>query len=327
MQANRWLKQHSGLKGERLAQQVNQQPWNPSVRALTQLPAALKNLDTNLSWTSSLGDAYVNQPQDVLNAVQALRQQASEAGNLQSTSQERVTTQGETIVIQPANPQIVYVPTYNPWEAYGYPIAAYPGWDYVGGPYIERPGIFFGAGFGVGLFTGYGWGWNHWGADWRHHHVIYNHNTYINHSNTFVRRNTFYHGNTTTNNYGNTRNNSGNVRNNYGGSRPGGAAGVLRPSIVPRPYNAPHFSNGGRPGAFSGFNQGGTVQGYSTRGQTSLGGSGVGGSPRNSGAPNGGPPRGGGGSAPRGGSSGGGGSAPRGGSGGGGGSHSGGGHR
>ncbi|KAG8526079.1 uncharacterized protein KY384_000071 [Bacidia gigantensis] len=244
VQANRWLKDHSDLKGEQLAQEVNRQSWDPSVRALTQFPDVLANLDSNLSWTSSLGDAYVNQPQDVLNAVQDLRKKAEKSGSLKSNAQEKVTTQGQTIIIEPANPQVVYVPTYDPWLAYGYAIPVYPGWYPYGGLYVNRPGISFGIGFGVGAFLGFGWGWNHWGADWHHNTIIYNHNTYINRSNT---NNTTF--------------------NHYGGYRPGGAgyAGI-------RPYTAPHFNYGSHSSAFSGYNHGGVTQSYSTRGHVSLGG-------------------------------------------------------
>jgi len=98
-------------------------------------------MDKNLSWTSSLGDAYANQQQDVTDAVQAMRQQAHKAGHLNSNEQEKVTTQGNTIIIEPANPEVVYVPAYDPWLVYGDPIVAYPGWYPV-------PGIFLG---GVGL--------------------------------------------------------------------------------------------------------------------------------------------------------------------------------
>src|ERR1700680_4173674 len=110
VEANRWMQSHSNLKGEELAKEVDKQSWDPSVKALVQFPSVLENMDKNLSWTSSLGDAYANQQQDVNNAVQTLRQQAHKNGNLNSNGQETVTSQGNTIVIEPANPDIVYVP-------------------------------------------------------------------------------------------------------------------------------------------------------------------------------------------------------------------------
>src|SRR5882757_8827660 len=133
VEADRWMQGHSRLKGEELAKEVDKQPWDPSVKALTQSPSVLENMDKNLSWTSSLGEAYANDPQALTNEVQTLREQAQKAGKLNSNEQENVTTQGNTIVIQPANPDVVYVPAYDPWLVYGDPIVAYPGWYPVPG--------------------------------------------------------------------------------------------------------------------------------------------------------------------------------------------------
>ncbi len=96
VEANRWIQSHSDLKGEELAKEVDKQPWDPSVKAVTQFPSVLENMDKNLSWTSSLGDAYANQQQDVTDAVQVMRQRAQKAGKLNSNEQEKVTTQGNT---------------------------------------------------------------------------------------------------------------------------------------------------------------------------------------------------------------------------------------
>src|SRR6202158_5787669 len=137
VEAERWMQGHSKLKGEELAKEVDKQNWDPSVKAVAQFPSVLENMDKNLSWTSSLGEAYANQPQDVTDAVQAMRQQARKAGHLNSNEQEKVTAQGNTVIIEPANPQVVYVPAYDPWLVYGAPIVAYPGWYPV-------PGIFWG---------------------------------------------------------------------------------------------------------------------------------------------------------------------------------------
>src|ERR1700726_2903910 len=191
VEADRWMQSHSNLKGEELAKEVDKQSWDPSVKALAQFPSVLENMDKNLSWTSSLGDAYANQQQDVTDAVQTLREQAHKNGHLESNEQEKVTTQGNTIVIEPANPEVVYVPQYNPWLVYGYPIVAYPGWYPEPGLFFAGVGIGFGIGFGVGFFGGFGWGWHHWGYDWHGRSVIYNHNTYISHSRTIVNRNNF----------------------------------------------------------------------------------------------------------------------------------------
>src|SRR4029077_451384 len=110
VEAERWLQQNSSLKGAQLASEVDKQSWDPSVKALTQFPSVLANMDKNLSWTSALGDAYFNNQQDVLNAVQVMRTRAQAAGTLKTTPQQNVTTQGQTVIIEPANPQVVYVP-------------------------------------------------------------------------------------------------------------------------------------------------------------------------------------------------------------------------
>ncbi len=99
VEADRWLQQHPDLKGDALAKAVDAQSWDPGVKALTQFPGLLGMMDKNLSWTSSLGEAYVNGQQNVLDAVQVMRQRAQQAGNLKSTPQESVTTQGDAIAL------------------------------------------------------------------------------------------------------------------------------------------------------------------------------------------------------------------------------------
>jgi hypothetical protein len=253
VEADRWIESHSSLKGEELAKEVDKQPWDPSVKALTQFPSVLENMDRNLSWTSSLGDAYANQQQDVTNAVQTLRQQARKAGKLNGNEQEKVTAQGSTVVIEPADPDVVYVPAYDPWLVYGAPIVAYPGWYPVPGIFFAGPAISFGFGFGVGFFGGFGWGWGHWGYDWRGRSVIYNHNTYISHSRTIINRNNF-----TRNNFDRGNFNHGNF--NHGNSFHGSG------------HSSFHAQPGTHSGAFSGFDHGGNVRGFSSRGRASLGG-------------------------------------------------------
>jgi len=131
VEADRWLQQNSSLKGAELATAADSQSWDPSVKAVTQFPSVLAMLDKNLSWTSALGEAYVDQPQKVLDAVQVMRQRAQQAGNLKTTPQEDVTSEGQTIAIAPADPDVVYVPEYDPWDVYGDPLAFYPGWSEV----------------------------------------------------------------------------------------------------------------------------------------------------------------------------------------------------
>ena len=276
VEADRWMQQHSNLKGEALGQQVDQQQWDPSVKALTQFPSVLANLDKNITWTSGVGDAYTNQQQDVMNAVQVMRQRAEQSGNLKTTPQETVSTQGPTIIIQPVNPEVVYVPEYDPWLVYGAPVVVYPGWYPFAGLYLGGPGIFFGDGFGIGYFGGFGWGWHNWGFDWRGRRVIYDHNTYISHSHTFVNRHDFGRGRGDVNHGGSFG--GGHAGMNHGGSFGGaGGAGMSRGGDLhggqaSHGFTQPRSNPGTRSSAFSGFDHGGVARGFSARGQSSFGG-------------------------------------------------------
>jgi len=260
VEADRWMQIYPGLAGEELAKEVDQQPWDPSVKALTQFPSVLENMDKNLSWTSSLGEAYANQQQDVAAAVQALRRQARKAGHLSSNDQEQVTTQDNAVVIEPVNPDIVYVPAYDPWLVYGFPIVAYPGWYPVQGIFFDGPEISFGLGFGIGFFGGYGWGWHNWGYDWHGRSVMFNRNTYISHSRTIVNRNNFSRSNF------NQRPGSF----NHGNTLHGGV--TARGNSAVRGAGLSRGQQGTRSGAFSGFDHGGNVRGLSSRGRSSFGG-------------------------------------------------------
>jgi uncharacterized membrane protein YgcG len=186
VQADRWLQQHSNLQGEELAAAVDKQSWDPGVKALTAFPTVLANLDKNLSWTEALGDAYFNQQQDVLSAVQVMRRRAEDAGNLRSTQQETVVTQGPTIVIEPVEPGVCYLPIYDPWIVYGAPVDIYPGYFY--NAWVGPPIISFGPAIGLGFFGGFGWGWPAWGFNWRNRVVVFNHATYVTRSRTFFHR-------------------------------------------------------------------------------------------------------------------------------------------
>ena len=243
--ADHWIQQRSDLKGEELAKAADSQSWDPSVKALTQFPSVLAMMNKNLSWTSALGDAYVSQPQNVLDAVQAMRQRAQQSGNLTSTPQEAVTTEGQTITIQPADPDVVYVPEYDPWDVYGEPVEYYPGW--VGDPEaFAGPGIAFGLGIGVGVFGGFGWGWHHWGADWHGHGVVYNHNGYVPHDRPYGDHGHFDHGHFDHNHFDHNHFDHGPAR---------GFAGR-----APLGDHSSGFNHGGVPGAYSSRGQAGRGQ-------------------------------------------------------------------
>ncbi len=114
------------------------------MKALTAFPQVLAEMDRNMRWTTDLGNAYYNQPQDILQAVQVMRQRAQAAGNLQNTPQETVSYDQGNIEVAPANPQVVYVPAYNPWAVYGQPVSPYPGFSLLG-----AIGSFVGAALGA----------------------------------------------------------------------------------------------------------------------------------------------------------------------------------
>jgi Protein of unknown function (DUF3300) len=260
VEADRWMQAHPGLQDEALAKEVNKQDWDPSVKALTQFPSVLENMDKNLSWTSSLGDAYANQPQDVTDEIQTLREQARNAGHLNSNEQETVTTQGNTIVIEPVDPEVVYVPAYDPWFVYGAPIVAYPGWYPVPGIFWDGIGLSFGIGFGVGFFDGFGWGWGHWGYDWHDRRAFFDHHAFVSHSLDFGQEG-FHHGDLGHGNFGHA---------DFGHANFGGG-GVRGSSSFHRGSNF-RAQSGMRSGAFSGFDHGGVARGFSSRGRSSFGG-------------------------------------------------------
>jgi Protein of unknown function (DUF3300) len=196
VEANRMVRANPDLKGRDLAAEADQQDWDPSVKALVEFPTVLANLDRDLSWTSELGQAYQNQQDDVMQAVQYMRHKAYDAGNLRTTPQQRVYEQGSDVDIQPADPDVVYVPTYNPAYVYGYPVGVWPGfypWWGVGfgGPYIS-----FGLGFPLWPFLGFGWGWHGWGIGWGFHGgVFFGGHPWAYRGGAFYNHAAFVHGN------------------------------------------------------------------------------------------------------------------------------------
>ena len=167
VQAARWLEENPGLQGQSLTDSARAQPWDPSVQALVVFPDVLNRLDENLTWTTDLGNAYLDQQQDVMDAVQRLRRAAQERGALASNQAETITTESTdsgapAIDIEPTNPEVIYVPSYDPAAIWGDPYYPYPVLYYPPGPQIV---------FGFGLvmpryyhdwqgWRGWGWGWN-----------------------------------------------------------------------------------------------------------------------------------------------------------------------
>jgi Protein of unknown function (DUF3300) len=180
--ADNWLQQNKSLTGNALTQAVNKESWDPSVKALTQFPTVLHKMAESLAWTSQLGEAYHNQQSEVMAAVQKLRKQAQSAGNLKTTPQQTVKTETQsgqqTIIIEPASTQIVYVPTYNPTVIYGYPYSP-PG--YSTADLVATSMLSFGAGIAIGaMMSGgcCGWGWSSWDCHWYGGGVYYHGGAY-----------------------------------------------------------------------------------------------------------------------------------------------------
>jgi hypothetical protein len=257
VEADRWLQANPDMKGEALGKAADQQPWDPSVKALVAFPSVLGNMDKNLSWASSLGDAYYNQQQDVMDAVQVMRKRAQDAGNLKSTPQQTVATQDSNIDIENADPDEVYIPEYDPWLVYGGPIMAWPGWYPYPGIWFGGPYLSWGPGFGIGWFGGFGWGWGHWGFDWHNHYAMFNHGRYYSGSRTFYNRGSFARG--------------GGGRGGFNGGRGGGARPFDGNRQAARGYAAPRGQSGVRSGAYSGYDHGGQTKSYSSRGSASMG--------------------------------------------------------
>jgi hypothetical protein len=172
--ASLWVAQNKSLTGENMMKAVNEQSWDPSVKALTQFPTVLDDLAKNLSWTSSLGEAYHLQAAAVMTAVQTLRAQAKSAGNLKSGSQITVVQESpQTIVIQPTNPQVVYVPQYNPAVVYG---TTYVTPGYSTAAVVTTGLLAFGAGIAIGAMMSNsccGWGYSYWNCNWHGGAVYY----------------------------------------------------------------------------------------------------------------------------------------------------------
>lgn len=172
VEASRWLQapQNAQLRGDQLANALQQQPWDPSVKALVNSPQVLAMLNNNLQWTEQLGDAFLGQEDDVMDSIQRLRRMAESNGTLVSTPQQNVSYEGDAITITPANPETMYVPVYNPSLAYGtwpYPDSQPYYFPPPPGVAYAAPGtVVFGGGFVVVEEL---WRWNRW--DWHRHRI------------------------------------------------------------------------------------------------------------------------------------------------------------
>src|SRR5579864_3034259 len=193
VQASQWLQQNRGLAGPALTQAAAQQNWDPSVQALVVFPDLIQRLTQDITWTTNLGNAFLAQQGDVMDAVQRLRERAEQAGKLASTPQQRVvntTDSGRPVIeIQPASPEVIYVPQYDPAYIWGPPVFyPYPRWYYPHPGLALVGGAFFGFGVGISMGAYFGGGWGGWGG-WGWHPGWGNHTVIVN--NTFIHRNNF----------------------------------------------------------------------------------------------------------------------------------------
>ncbi len=212
VQLQQWLSKHPDLKGEALTAAVQKEDWDPSVQAMSAFPDLVKRLVESIKWTTDLGNAFLAQQGDVMDAVQRMRMKAQQAGNLKSSEQQTVETKvvenKTVVVIEPASTQVVYVPSYSPAVMYGPPIYPYPAFYYPPPSYYATGALIaFGVGVAIGAAYHGGWGWGcGWGRGGYSHVNINVNNNYVRHNNNNINR-------------GNNNINRGNINN---GNRPGG---------------------------------------------------------------------------------------------------------
>jgi hypothetical protein len=194
MQLQQWLGRNPGLKDQALVDAVEKQPWDPSIKAMAALPQVVKRLADDIQWTTDLGNAFLAQQKDVMDAVQRMRAKAQNAGTLESNEHQKVETTTEegknVIVIEQAQPDTVYVPSYNPAAVYGAPVYPYPSIYYP--PYggvLAASAISWGVGLAMGAAWGGGWGW---GANWGGGDININRNNSFN-RNTNISGNRWQH--------------------------------------------------------------------------------------------------------------------------------------
>jgi hypothetical protein len=240
--ADHWRRAQGYASPNQIAAGADAQTWDPSLKALTAFPQVLAQMDRNLQWTTDLGNAYYNQPQDVLEAIQVMRQRAQAAGNLQSTPQESVSYDQGNIELAPVNPQLVYVPAYNPWSVYGQPVSPYPGFSLLGalGSFFGSSPVSYGLGIAMTAFSNTPWGWLAWGLSWLTQSVLFNHENYYSQS-TSVADWGFPHGGPRA---FSGRGEFAGLSNGYG--RPGGGYNVASGNgFVHRPPNTYGRTGGG----------------------------------------------------------------------------------
>ncbi|MGC9193905.1 MAG: DUF3300 domain-containing protein [Syntrophobacteraceae bacterium] len=302
VEADRWVKNNTNLKGSALNAAIDKMNWDMSVKALVPFPQVLAMMSAQLAWTENLGDAFIGQQAQVMDTVQKLRARAKAQSTLKSNAQQKVVVEHDIISIEPANPQVIYVPAYNPVVVYGaWPYPAYPPYPYYPAGAVLAAGA---VGFAAGVAVGAAWnnGWGHW--NWGHGNVNVNVNKNININNIHVnnlknvqtqkwQHNAAYGKGAAYTNQVNRQNNP--QKNNAAANRPNGYNG--RTGATPSAQkigsssrnstsrntssqSRASYGNYGRssstnraqqsrPSAFQGLGHGSEVRGYSSRGSAS----------------------------------------------------------
>src|ERR1051325_5728725 len=192
VQLQQWMNNNNDLKAKALADAVSKQPWDPSVQGLVMYPDVVQRMAGNIQWTTDVGNAFLAQQSDVMAAVQRMRGKAEGKGTLKTSAQQTVQTttapSGEQVItIQSAQPDVVYVPSYDPQVVYGAPPPAYPYYPYTYPGYVPGTALMWGAGIAIGAAAWGAWG-GHWGScDWNGGNVKINNNYNYNKNNNFNR--------------------------------------------------------------------------------------------------------------------------------------------
>src|SRR6201993_3391327 len=194
IQLQQWMNNNKNLQGKARADAVAKQPWDPSIQSLVEFPDVVQRMAGNIQWTTDLGNAFLAQQSDVMDAVQRMRAKAQGTGNLKTSAQsvvktETVSSGKQVIEIQQANPDVIYVPSYDPTVVYGAAPVEYPYYPYTYPGYVPGTALAWGAGIALGAAAWGAWG-GHWGnCDWNGGDVNINNNNNFNRNNNFNQNN------------------------------------------------------------------------------------------------------------------------------------------
>jgi hypothetical protein len=301
IQLQQWMDQNKNLKGKALADAAAKQPWDPSVQGLVEFPDVMQRMAGNVKWTTDLGNAFLAQQSDVMDAVQRMRAKAEGTGNLKTSAQQKVQTQTvssgkQVIVIEPASPEEVYVPSYDPAVVYGPAEPEYPYYPYTYPGYVPGTALAWGAGIAVGAAAWGAWGGSWGNCNWGGGDVTINNNNNFNKNNNFNRQqggkfqhnpqhrgNAPYGNKQTANKFGGTARGAsgaggaGKPGGPGGAGKPGGAGGVGKATGAGKAGGA---GSAGKPGGAGGAGPGKGPGGGAGAAGAKSGGGGGGGGPK-----------------------------------------------